>query len=705
MKYMRKQFRNISLIKALHKHLAVAMQPSTSTAVQHEEAQIVFRLAHLRLTLHASLIATAALLVVFGLVAYYSLSSNPVLRSGDAVVRYGFLDKRAMLSVYVMSLLFLAFIKFMSGICSAPPLSPANGTGVTMERGPWRFFDAPQSRWARSLWFFVGAVLGPALYAEDIFSHIVEPNFHLDIQLGAIEAIYQGRVPFVEAQTQYGPGNQLLLYWLMRFLDFSYWGALEAQAIANITVLSLFSGLLTWFFGPMIGVAAIVLLGVFVSPLFIAAFAGWGWLTRWFGVAASSLLLAEILFSKSQRRLLYAFLLGGFWGIFAFLSQENFSTGLLAFCLIFGLAGGVRAVNFRESLHLSATLFGSGLLTFVAFFTTFMGPAHVASAIQLYFDASSKVLAGLSNTPWNDPIDRSRLVEAFVYHVSYFLMPGLMLLIAFFLPPAQTHIQRQRQKQIIGVVAAAAAAATITFLRADIFHLYGPSFLVGALFLSCIVVLPRTLAIGAAARWTLSAGFLTAVTCFIILKMAYGHPIGWANPARSFERFVAGQWAQVPPAELSPSLANVSDPDLAFVVHRMIGNSGPRGSGLLAGRWYPKVIEIVAQLRKTIGLRNVVFNGVIEKDGSYISPGLTYFLGGFHVISAITEPASSIWLMSDYRRWEKDLVNSDVDCLVTTARDVDSDPMAMWFISRYPSSTKTTFQVLQQKSYLLVCRQ
>src|SRR6266566_9927109 len=59
---------------------------------------------------------------------------------------------------------------------------------------------------------------------------------------------------------------------------------------------------------------------------------------------------------------------------------ENFSTGLLAFCLIFGLAGGVRAVNFRESLHLSATLLGSGLLTFVAFFTTFMGPAHVASA-------------------------------------------------------------------------------------------------------------------------------------------------------------------------------------------------------------------------------------------------------------------------------------------------------------------------------------
>jgi hypothetical protein len=311
----------------------------------------------------------------------------------------------------------------------------------------------------------------------------------------------------------------------------------------------------------------------------------------------------------------------------------------------------------------------------------------------------------MTNTPWTTPVDRITLVEAFVYHVSYFLMPGLMLLIALYLAPAQTHVQRQRQKQIIGVVAAAAAAATVTFLRADIFHLYGPSFLVGALFLSCIVVLPRTLAIGAAARWTLSAGFLTALTCCIILKMAYGHPaVGFANPARSIGRFIGGQWAQAqPPAELPRALANVSDPDLAFVVHRMIGNAGPRGNRLLTGK-YQKIIEIVAQLRKTIGHRKVVFNG-IEKYDPYISMGLTSFLGGFHNISAVTKPGMSIWLMSDYRRWQEDVVNSDVDCLVTTAGDVDSDPMAMWFISRYPSSTKTTFQVLQQSSYLLVCRQ
>ena len=155
-----------------------------------------------------------------------------------------------------------------------------------------------------------------------------------------------------------------------------------------------------------------------------------------------------------------------------------------------------------------------------------------------------------------------------------------------------------------------------------------------------------------------------------------------------------------PPAELSRSLANVSDPDLAFVVHRMIGNAGPRGNQLLTEK-YQRIIEIVAQLRKTIGDRKIVFNGT-DKYDTYISPGLTYFLGGFRVISAVTEPIISIWLMSDYRRWQEDLVNNDVDCLVTTAGD--SDPMAMWFISRYPSSTKTTFQVLQ-KSYLVVCRQ
>jgi len=255
----------------------------------------------------------------------------------------------------------------------------------------------------------------------------------------------------------------------------------------------------------------------------------------------------------------------------------------------------------------------------------------------------------------------------------------------------------------------------VTFLRADIFHLYGPSFLVGALFLSCIVVLPRTLAIGPAARWTLSAGFLTALTCCIILKMAYGYPVGFPNPARYARyigRFIAGHpvaapgdrwWAQQPqpPAELSRFLANVSDPDLAFVVHRMIGNAGPRGNRLLTGQ-YQKIIEIVAQLRKEIGHRKVVFNGGFEPGDATTS--LTYFLGGFRVVSSVTEPITSIWLMSDYRRWQEDLVNSDVDCLVTTTGDVDGDPMAMWFISRYPSSTKTNLQLPQQKSYLLLCR-
>jgi hypothetical protein len=204
----------------------------------------------------------------------------------------------------------------------------------------------------------------------------------------------------------------------------------------------------------------------------------------------------------------------------------------------------------------------------------------------------------------------------------------------------------------------------------------------------------------------LSAGFLSALACCIILKMGYGHPIGFANPARSIGRFIAGQWAQPrPPAELSGALANASDPDLAFVVHRMIGNAGPRGNRLLTGK-YQKIIEIVAQLRKVIGHRKAVFNDTGVGQGDvYTSAGLTYFLGGFRVISAVTEPIMSIWLMSDYRRWQEDVVHSDVDCLVTNTGDMDSDVMAMWFISRYPSSAKTTFQILQDTSYSLVCRQ
>src|SRR5262249_30056843 len=154
--------------------------------------------------------------------------------------------------------------------------------------------------------------------------------------------------------------------------------------------------------------------------------------------------------------------------------------------------------------------------------------------------------------------------------------------------------------------------------------------------------------------------------CCIIIKMAFGDSaIGFANPARSIGRFIGGQWTQPqPPAELPRALANVSDPDLAFVVHRMIGNAGPVGDRLLT-RKYQKIIEITAQLRKAIGHRKVVFNDSgLRKDGRcggeplcLYSSGLIYFLGGFRVMSAVTEPIMSIWLMSDYKRWQVDVVN------------------------------------------------
>src|SRR5262245_49936081 len=59
-------------------------------------------------------------------------------------------------------------------------------------------------------------------------------NLHEMMHLGPIQRIDNDATPYVEAQTQYGPGHQFVSYYLMRFTEFSMVGFRASHVILNM---------------------------------------------------------------------------------------------------------------------------------------------------------------------------------------------------------------------------------------------------------------------------------------------------------------------------------------------------------------------------------------------------------------------------------------------------------------------------------------
>lgn len=641
----------------------------------------------LRVTRHNAriVLAGAALLSLY--FVYAAVLPNPIIRSGDSVVRWELYDKRAMVNAYLVAIAFFVFGRF---VCA-----PANDQPHAAEPGRAR------PGWHRAAWFVLGAGLGVLFFGEGIAAGILKPDSHVDVQLGGIQAIALRRTPYVEALTQYGPGTQLLLYQLMNSIEFSYWGALQAQAVVNIVTLALFCGLLVWFLGPLLGVTCVALLGVFVSPVFVAAYPGWGWLTRWVGCAATALILAELVFGRPQRRGLWAFAaLGAAWGAFCFLSQENFATGLLAFGIVLGLAGGLGAISRTESVLCGCVTVAAGLLAFVAMACALIGPRHFPELVHLYTSSSARVAAGISNSPWTASNTRSVLVETAVYHVSWILIPAMVILVSTRGRMVGGISERRSAGQMIGVLGGSAALTVLTLFRADLPHLQGPSFLTGALFACGATILPKVLMVGSRTAKGIATAFGCALALAVLIKVLAGQPASYGVPGTALLGLVGELESAGRQQEARHPLG--PEEDIGTVVGRRIG--GPRS---WRARYPQSVADLVVKLRRELGERRVVIDSTSTATGNlFVYSGLLFFLGDLRVTSSITEPTISIWLSSDYARWQQDLSKGDPDCLVTSATDLEADPMARWFIERYGAEVPPDRARRRDlNEYSVLCRQ
>ena len=85
-------------------------------------------------------------------------------------------------------------------------------------------------------------VISIVLLAPPVSSSLEKPlDKHEVMHLGPIQRIDNGAIPYVEAQTQYGPGHQIVSYYLMRSSEFSvvgfrasHWDAVIALFSENV---------------------------------------------------------------------------------------------------------------------------------------------------------------------------------------------------------------------------------------------------------------------------------------------------------------------------------------------------------------------------------------------------------------------------------------------------------------------------------------
>src|SRR5207247_7413270 len=107
------------------------------------------------------------------------------------------------------------------------------------------------------------------------------PDSHETAHLGGIQRIAQGGRPYFDALTQYGPGHQTVSYAMMHSTEFSVRGFRAAHFALNLVTIAAYFSIALIAFGWRLGACAI-LVALFISPLQVTSFVGWGVLSRWF---------------------------------------------------------------------------------------------------------------------------------------------------------------------------------------------------------------------------------------------------------------------------------------------------------------------------------------------------------------------------------------------------------------------------------------
>ncbi|WP_422035769.1 hypothetical protein [Reyranella sp.] len=661
----------------------------------------------------AALLYAVGVLGAVGGYCYLALAPSGAISPQDEVIDWGRMDKRPLIFGYLGMAAFIAFHSLWVAFVQEPRSPALPSGGVLSRRWSARLLGALGIALLASCWLGL-----PALRSAEVDSGEGLAKFydlHAHVHLSALQQIRLGAIPYLEAQTQYGPGNQLLLGALTDFVHFSNHGFLAANLLLNTVCIIVFFVVIQQFLG--FGWAAAGLVGwvLWPSPVERIDLAGWAVLTRWLVVPILALWLAWLLLGAgAARRGWPAVVLAGMaWGAGGFLSQENLSGGLLV--LIFSLALFAPASGLSpKRLWCFAGLFLlAGAMAFAALVSFFMGPSHLIEVVALANAKSSLVMAGVSNSIWSDNLGLNlswNIVDGrletnlaasgefreliLTYALVFLFLISLGLLAAFLGRRWGTADEPTRAfcVRFAGVAVGAFALHVFSLLRSDTSHLAGPSFLLGLFLLMLPVFLWRCLAPG------------KARTVLLVLSLAVIAE-GVISGLGEVERRVAGLggvWRDsVAVLELYDELrrhpSDVADRATLY---------SPLPRVQTAFRNHPdftEADEFLGLLRDRLKGRAVEL-GSYRFDDLVAHPDTAYFLGGLRSVSGITSPKNSLWLRSEREAWIARVAGIGSGCLFFDAQS-NKQLVEAWMRSVRPPQTMVTEPIAGRRQYgILACK-
>ena len=612
---------------------------------------------------------------IVGSVAGYAclaLTNSGISRQ-DVIVQWGLLDKRPLVFAYLVIVAFAIFHQAMVCFLFEPRRAGREAAG-----------EKPRRRWTARL-------LGAGLIAVLAYGWIgvaalgyVNPGdgtvlarfyeYHSHVHLGALEQIRLGAMPYLEAQTQYGPGNQLLLYAVTDFVNFSNHGFYAGVILVDVVCVVGFFVVVQQLLGLGWAVAGLLGWALWPSPAWIIDLAGWAVLTRWLAVPVLALLLARLLLNArpARRAWIGPVLAGTIWGAGGFLSQENATGGLLVAVLSLALYGPVSGMRLQSVARFAALFFASGAVAFVLLVAGTLGISHSLDVLRQANAQSSLVMAGVSNSVWSDDVGlalRFDVVNGWplvsveqhgdlrplfqTYGFALLLMVSIAMLAGFLgrrWTPADDR-QRQFVWKFAGVAVGAYALHLFTLLRSDQSHLSGPSFLLPLFLLMLPLFAWRCVKPG------LARGVLLAVSAGLIVEALFagGAGIGrrmeafgtaWRDSAAALDVYRELRRVKEQPADPAARYSPIPKYQVAFRNHPYCDELQEL-AGLLRDRLQGRPVELVFP----------------RLDDPTTDAELLYFFGAFRSVSGITSQRSSIWLRSDEDAWIDKVLKAKEACV------------------------------------------
>ncbi len=644
---------------------------------------------------------------------YLALAPSGALSPNDEVLEWGRMDKRALVLGYLGGAAFIAFHWLWVAFVRDLPVAVRSPTATPQPRWPARLLGALAIAVLAYCWFGLPAL--PAIGAVNDTELTRSYDIHSHVHLSALQQIKLGATPYLEAQTQYGPGNQLLLSALTDLVHFSNHGFFAANILLNIVCAVVFFVVVQQFLGFGWAFAALIGWTLWPSPSEAVGLVGWGVFTRWLVIPILSLWLAWLLLGAqlARRGWLAPVLAGALWGVGGFLSQESLTGGFLVFAFSLALFGPASGMTLKASARFAALFVVTGSVLFVALVSAFVGPSHFLDVIALANAKSSLVMAGLSNSIWSDNLGleivlkvvHGRLESGFVasgvfremlytYGLVGLLLLVLGILAAFLGRGWRTADDATRLfvRKFAGVVVGAFVLHLFTLLRSDASHLYGPSFLLPLFLLMLPVFVWRCLAPGWA-RSILLALSLALVAEAVIVgrveleKRVVGLGKVWRDSVATLDlvRELRSHRGEV--SDLAALYSPIPRYQTAFRNHPDFAEAG----------------EFFGLLRDRLQGRRVEF-GSYRFDDLVAHPDSFYFLGGLRSLSGITSPKNSIWLRSEQDAWIAKVAGARSGCLFFDSNS-NKKLVEAWMQSVKPPEKMTIEQISGKRDYgTLACK-